>query len=564
MHFDSVSEPSCQPLNLLVVEDDLLFNALYQNFLLSKGATVHTSSSLEEAEQQLQQHPNYFDAVILDNQLPDGQGLDLLPKLNLGSKITAVIMVSGNDDADFFLTAFSAGIHDYMVKPVNLELLWLKVTRSVREQQLVALTQQQKQALEFWVEQEQHQQVLAKYLFDRMFREANQTHAGVYAWLKPHGCFSGDAILRCQGADGSWYILLADAMGHGLAPAISLMPLLRTFQAMAGKSMPLPNIAYEVNQQLVGLLPDDRFVAAALIRINPWQQQVEVWNGGLPAVLFLSRQGELVHKARSEHMALGVLAGSQFSVKVAQFPLQNLGYMVLFSDGLTETVLEDGSYLSEEQLIANLQLHGSNPLDGVTEQFQAIDAADDISLCLVDLTVLMPESHPVSNTFLQAADTAALQANFVITGAALAHTDFPAKVLELLKEQQCSLIAMQKCFTVLTELYLNALEHGVLELDSALKHGPDGFVHFYEEKEQRLAAIKQDAFIELSLCWSAEHNLLQGQITDSGPGFKRPDLAGGSNNELSGRGLALVEQLTTNFELVAPGNCCRFSMSLAH
>ncbi|MDP4528496.1 fused response regulator/phosphatase [Alkalimonas delamerensis] len=559
MHLNPVLKES---LNFLIVEDDLLFNALYENFLLSKDATVHCAYSLKDASLLLQQHPNYFDAVILDNQLPDGQGLDLLPKLNLGSKVTAVIMVSGNDDADFFLTAFSAGIHDYMVKPVNLELLWLKVTRSVREQQLIALTNQQKQALENWVEQEQQQQLLAKHLFQRMFEEVNQPHPSIHAWLKPHGIFSGDAILRCAGSDGCWYFFMADAMGHGLAPAISLMPILRTFQAMATKSLPLPNITYEMNRQLTNLLPDDRFVAAVMIKLDPWQQQLEVWNGGMPNVLFLNQQGDVVQKLRSQHMALGVLSGQHFSAKGETFPLHNLHYMLVFSDGLTETALAQGDTMTEQQLIASLQINEPNPLMALTAQFDTLQADDDISACLVNLPGLVQTKLNDNEATQTKPPTSSVQMSILLSGSALVSADVAAKMVEWLKEQQVSIVARQKVFTVLTELYVNALEHGVLQLSSDLKRHAECFEQYYLEKQKRETQLTEDDTIEISLRWSASESILYGEITDSGAGFKQPDDTAEQCNALSGRGLGLIEQLTSHFEIIPPGNRFRFTMDL--
>ena len=131
------------------------------------------------------------------------------------------------------------------------------------------------------IEQEQQQQLLAKHLFDTMFLQIHQQHPAIHVWMQPSGVFSGDAVLRRQANDGSWYFIMADAMGHGLAPAVSLMPLMQHFQMLVSKSLPLANIVFDLNGMLNSLLPPDRFVAALLMRIDPWRSELEVWNADL-------------------------------------------------------------------------------------------------------------------------------------------------------------------------------------------------------------------------------------------------------------------------------------------
>ena len=102
------------PLQILLVEDDFMFNTFYKNFLGFKGANVTSCLSLSEAKSVLATSTSVFDAVILDNQLTDGEGISLIPDIVHQSQNSAIIMVSGNDDPEFFLSAFTAGIHDYM------------------------------------------------------------------------------------------------------------------------------------------------------------------------------------------------------------------------------------------------------------------------------------------------------------------------------------------------------------------------------------------------------------------------------------------------------------------
>ncbi|MEJ2396321.1 MAG: ATP-binding protein, partial [Candidatus Thiodiazotropha sp.] len=112
-------------------------------------------------------------------------------------------------------------------------------------------------------------------------------------------------------------------------------------------------------------------------------------------------------------------------------------------------------------------------------------------------------------------------------------------------------------FTILTELYINALDHGILQLDSGLKQGEDGFTNYFHQREQRLQSLTE-GWIRIGL---RIHNLDQGgymviQIEDSGCGFDthRQSLDEISESQFSGRGILLVRSLCKKLQYTPPGN----------
>jgi anti-sigma regulatory factor (Ser/Thr protein kinase) len=119
-------------------------------------------------------------------------------------------------------------------------------------------------------------------------------------------------------------------------------------------------------------------------------------------------------------------------------------------------------------------------------------------------------------------------------------------------------------FTVLAELYSNALEHGVLGLESSLKANAEGFADYYRQRSDRLAHLT-DGFVRfhLHLLPDGGGGRLRLRVEDSGAGFDpqlllpQPDDA----SRLSGRGLALVRQLSECCQWGdgEPGVCVEFS-----
>ncbi|MNG08529.1 hypothetical protein D3C84_918920 [compost metagenome] len=109
---------------------------------------------------------------------------------------------------------------------------------------------------------------------------------------------------------------------------------------------------------------------------------------------------------------------------------------------------------------------------------------------------------------------------------------------------------------MLAELYSNALEHGVLGLDSALKCDAEGFSRYYQQRASRLASLAEGYVrFHLELQPQVDGGRLCVRVEDSGSGF---DVTGTlacehATGRLSGRGLRLVRQLARHCEWSADG-----------
>ena len=117
-------------------------------------------------------------------------------------------------------------------------------------------------------------------------------------------------------------------------------------------------------------------------------------------------------------------------------------------------------------------------------------------------------------------------------------------------------------FIILSELYNNALDHGVLKLDSALKSQPDGFLTYLTLRQERLEAL-EDGYIEFSLAhrMNANEGELVIHIKDSGEGFDYQHLTADMTKCLvsSGRGFPLVSSLCKEMTYLGKGNEVRAS-----
>lgn len=541
-------------MHILIVEDDLLFNHFYSMFFQSKGVVVVSTYTLAEAREILTSSA-LFDAIILDNQLTDGEGLQLVPALIKQYPDAAILMVSANDSADFFLQAYASGLDDYAVKPVNVDLLWVKICRAVEVRRLQRVSRQQQAELANWVAQEQQEQALAVHVLASLTQLLQQMPAYIQVKTKPRSSFSGDILLQQQGQDGSQYLLLADSMGHGLAAAISLMPVLEVFQSMSQQSLPLSNIVFELNKKLNRQLPADRFVAALFIRLDPRTSELEVWNGGMPPLLIIDSVQKSILKAESKNMALGILDEQEIDVTVEKFKWTTGSYAVGFTDGLTDTEFVGHGQFSADFLAETW-------LEQPEEAFQCLEQCiDGLSQTVDDISVFSIHFNQYFQSLL--ADMKVhdkkdgrLRLDFKTMGSALSQVDAPLKIVQTFSAYGMPKNLNNTLFSVLTELYLNALEHGVLKLDSAIKQAEDGFSNYYLLRDQGLLSLTSDDFISLTIDWSMDNNSIHIDVMDSGEGFNYQVMNEQRSTDefFYGRGINMIYSLCTEVNFKGSGN----------
>jgi len=104
--------------SLLVVDDEPDLRTLYELTLLREGYDVDSAGSVEEAWTRLGERR--YSAVISDMRLPDGNGLDLLRRLEAAGRGEKTIVITAYGSAENAVEALKAGAFDYLTKPVDL------------------------------------------------------------------------------------------------------------------------------------------------------------------------------------------------------------------------------------------------------------------------------------------------------------------------------------------------------------------------------------------------------------------------------------------------------------
>jgi two-component system, OmpR family, response regulator len=118
-------------MRILIVDDDPAMLKLLERILREDDYAVDVASSGEEARTLA--FGNEYDGIILDLQLGDRHGFEILQELRAKGLRTPVLLYSGVGDTDSIVRGLDAGADDYIVKPISNEELRARVRTLVRK-----------------------------------------------------------------------------------------------------------------------------------------------------------------------------------------------------------------------------------------------------------------------------------------------------------------------------------------------------------------------------------------------------------------------------------------------
>ncbi len=110
---------------ILIVEDDLLLNKTLSYNLVADGYDVISAFNCVSALEWLKE--SQFDLVLLDINLPDGNGFDLCKIIKSNSPDTYNLFLTANDQEGDMIKGYDAGGFDYITKPFSITVLCKKV-----------------------------------------------------------------------------------------------------------------------------------------------------------------------------------------------------------------------------------------------------------------------------------------------------------------------------------------------------------------------------------------------------------------------------------------------------
>ncbi|MBA7607093.1 Regulatory protein AtoC [subsurface metagenome] len=132
--------------NILVIDDDKIILDSLCEFLSLEGFQTSGTETLKGAVAKLE--GENYSLVIIDVNLPDGDGLELLDIIRKNYPQTVGIVITGYGTIESAVTAIKRGAYDYLTKPVIDDELRLVVERAIKQQLLMSENEQLRLELE--------------------------------------------------------------------------------------------------------------------------------------------------------------------------------------------------------------------------------------------------------------------------------------------------------------------------------------------------------------------------------------------------------------------------------
>jgi serine phosphatase RsbU (regulator of sigma subunit)/anti-sigma regulatory factor (Ser/Thr protein kinase) len=558
---------------VLIVDSDLDRSSALKELCQTLHYQVLRYPSLETAKLQAEE---YLPDLVLMNLPMDNLGVISwigALKESAGHTFLPVICLIDAVSEALIHEAVEAGADDFIDWPCSYEVLRAKLIALGRMKGLYHQIHDLHQI-------RQRDEEVAEQIFSRAIEKDNVLTDRIRLARRAAETFSGDLQLTARRPNGDVNILLGDFTGHGLTSVVGALPVAETFRAMTNKGYEAPEILKQINTKLCTLLPTGMFLAATWVTITP-ERQCMIWNGGMPDLLVLNPDGEVDSRFSSVDPPLGILK-NMGALMVRSCVLQPDQRILMMSDGLSEARNFEGEYYGDERVLASVKLasDASSLLPSMMRDLdhflKGFHQEDDISLIEVPASVISgPQAdHLVLNAAMSdereeetksaknnndqfLAPTRYSQAawcwRIVLRGKDLSRVNPVALAMNQLQEIEGAQEHWHFVFTVFTELFVNALDHGVLKLDSGMKTTAEGFSEYFTEREKRLSDLHSLDFVSLDLSLTREEEgggLLKVVLNDSGPGFDvdsvlaKADCPQSPTSALTfGRGIPLVRQL---------------------
>ena len=120
---------------ILIAEDDSELRQLFSHVLIKNGYSVTGVCNGKEALDALDK--GYYDLIISDIMMPEMDGYELVSSLRTAGYSIPVMMITAKDAFDDMRMGFISGTDDYMVKPVNVNEMVLRVGALLRRAQMI-------------------------------------------------------------------------------------------------------------------------------------------------------------------------------------------------------------------------------------------------------------------------------------------------------------------------------------------------------------------------------------------------------------------------------------------
>lgn len=551
----------------LIVDDEKTNRLILKSLLKKQGYDCIEAVNGQEAIDLFNSESPGI--IFMDVMMPEVDGYEATRQIKAasGSRFVPIIFLTAITNEEALSRCIDAGGDDVLVKPFDSFILSTKI----RAMQRISMLHREVQGMYSMIHREQE---IAESVFINAVQGNNIKSPYIKDKIRPASTFSGDMVLSAYSPTKDLFLLIGDFTGHGLSAALGAMPVSEVFHAMVSKGFNAKDVLVGINKKLKSLLPVGMFFGAQMVVIDQELNHASIFNAGMPDLLVIDgATNEITHRITSNSLPLGIVGDINAKEICKIITIQSNDKILMYSDGLTEARNLKDEEFGESRLDDAIS---QAPLNKVYDNiFHELDLfcgdrtqVDDVTLveltCVKELVSkrdFIEHQHTVKKPPGSRGEWK-LALNF--NGQRLRETNPVPILVNHILEMENLTEERSAFFTVVTELYANALDHGLLGLDSEMKSDPAGFSNYFKERETRLVALKSGYVnFELVVEQIAHQRRIHIRVEDSGEGFDyenyRPPEE--DSTDLSGRGIMLIENLCESLSYEGKGNIAKASFT---
>jgi len=548
-------------LKLLIADDNNTERLILSRVLENLGHEIIQAENGRVAVEKFEEFKP--DMVFLDVMMPEMDGYQVAAAIQSAKEESwfPIVFLTSLTEASDLAKCIDVGGDDFVSKPINKIIIKAKVEAFERLINLYNTVAKQQEEIRIYNEHLVQEQEAAKVVFNNVAHRGCLDSEYINYHLSAMSIFNGDLMLATVLPTGSLRIMLGDFTGHGLPAAIGALPTSEIFYGMSKKGFSLEDLIKETNTRLYNILPRGIFCCCFIADINPADKQMKYWISGSPDSYLIDQVKEEVTSLHSSHLPLGILSPNAFNAKFQSCPFTENHKLITATDGIIESPDANDKMFGDKRMLDYIKEHifSENICDGlideVTKYIGEVGQEDDLSLLEVSFPNTIETTQLSKSTDEnKKRGTADSEFTLKLRGQSLNEFDPIPLFLQTILECNELLPHRTRIFTVLTELYNNALDHGVLGLDSALKSSSTGFAEYYQKRADGLTSLTDD-FVEVSVDHQPTINggKLIFNISDSGKGFDVKKIMNRGSQAFSGRGLPLLLKLCSSVDYLDGG-----------
>ncbi|MBP7734954.1 MAG: SpoIIE family protein phosphatase [Spirochaetes bacterium] len=378
---------------ILVVDDEPVNLQVIINHLSVEGYDVIPAESGSKLFDELDRK-NIPDLILLDIMLPGDSGYDVCRKIRERFSIheLPIIMLTSQSSTSAVGTGLSAGANDYIMKPVNSDVLIARV------QSLISMKESFMMQSKFCILQNELEIAMdiQKTIVPREMPELNNIRFAVkYETSTQVG---GDYYDYHLIDDRHVGVLIADVAGHGIPAAIvaAMMQVAFTFYKIDFKD---PSLLFTKINSVMEKYPHGIFMTACCVYIDLDKKKIYHSNAGHRPLLIWRKKSDKIISDKIYDRPIGIFPDSRYSYN--EIEIFDHDRIILYTDGIVEARNHTREIFGEERLYDLIR--DNNEKNGADFTGSIVDAVkkwagiaegqtleDDITLIVIDI---IPDSE---------------------------------------------------------------------------------------------------------------------------------------------------------------------------